>query len=91
LPDNHFAVYPVMPGLLIIEAMAQTAAALDVPYLGRPRSRQLVYFMTSTTSGSAAGGVARRRVAVALHNDLAAAAYLEIQLRRVRSAGIRSP
>ena len=44
--QGHFPSAPVMPGVLIIEAMAQTAAALVVLTLGRAFEGKLVYFMT---------------------------------------------
>lgn len=43
---GHFPKRPVMPGVLIIEAMAQTAGALVVYTLGREVEGKLVYFMT---------------------------------------------
>jgi 3-hydroxyacyl-[acyl-carrier-protein] dehydratase len=43
---GHFPTRPVMPGVLIIEAMAQTAAVLVVQTLGRASEGKLVYFMT---------------------------------------------
>nr|WP_321985413.1 3-hydroxyacyl-ACP dehydratase FabZ [uncultured Lichenicoccus sp.] len=43
---GHFPSRPVMPGVLIIEAMAQTAAALVVLTLGDAFEGKLVYFMT---------------------------------------------
>jgi 3-hydroxyacyl-[acyl-carrier-protein] dehydratase len=43
---GHFPVRPVMPGVLIIEAMAQTAAVLVVETLGEEALGKLVYFMT---------------------------------------------
>ena len=43
--QGHFPVRPVMPGVLIIEAMAQTAAALVVETLGKTAMGKLVYFM----------------------------------------------
>jgi 3-hydroxyacyl-[acyl-carrier-protein] dehydratase len=43
---GHFPKRPVMPGVLIIEAMAQTAAVLVVQTLGREAEGKLVYFMT---------------------------------------------
>jgi 3-hydroxyacyl-[acyl-carrier-protein] dehydratase len=43
---GHFPVRPVMPGVLIIEAMAQTAAVLVVETLGANALGKLVYFMT---------------------------------------------
>ena len=44
--QGHFPGAPVMPGVLIIEAMAQTAAALVVATLGEEAEGKLVYFMT---------------------------------------------
>ena len=44
--QGHFPSKPVMPGVLIIEAMAQTAAALVVLTLGDVFEGKLVYFMT---------------------------------------------
>ena len=34
--QGHFPAEPIMPGVLLIEAMAQTAAVLAVAGLGRP-------------------------------------------------------
>ena len=44
--QGHFPVRPVMPGVLIIEAMAQTAAVLVVQTLGPGSEGKLVYFMS---------------------------------------------
>ena len=44
--QGHFPQQPVMPGVLIIESMAQTAAALVVDSLGKEAEGRLVYFMT---------------------------------------------
>ncbi|MBS1068435.1 3-hydroxyacyl-ACP dehydratase FabZ [Gluconobacter cerinus] len=44
--QGHFPSHPVMPGVLIIEAMAQTAATLVVLTLGKAFEGKLVYFMT---------------------------------------------
>ncbi|HJS32747.1 MAG TPA: 3-hydroxyacyl-ACP dehydratase FabZ [Alphaproteobacteria bacterium] len=44
--QGHFPQRPVMPGVLIIEAMAQTAAVLVVYTLGPDAEGKLVYFMT---------------------------------------------
>ncbi|MSO75735.1 MAG: 3-hydroxyacyl-ACP dehydratase FabZ [Alphaproteobacteria bacterium] len=44
--QGHFPLRPVMPGVLIIEAMAQTAAVLVVHTLGPAAEGKLVYFMT---------------------------------------------
>lgn len=43
---GHFPAHPVMPGVLIIEAMAQTAAVLVVHTLGPDSEGKLVYFMS---------------------------------------------
>jgi len=43
---GHFPSRPVLPGVLIIEAMAQTAAVLVVETLGENAKGKLVYFMT---------------------------------------------
>lgn len=43
---GHFPNHPVMPGVLIIEAMAQTAAVLVVHTLGSDAEGKLVYFMS---------------------------------------------
>jgi len=43
---GHFPDFPVMPGVLIIEAMAQTAAIVVVEALGEEAAGKVVYFMT---------------------------------------------
>ena len=43
---GHFPEKPVMPGVLIIEAMAQTAAVFVVHTLGSESEGKLVYFMS---------------------------------------------
>jgi 3-hydroxyacyl-[acyl-carrier-protein] dehydratase len=43
---GHFPRRPVMPGVLIIESMAQTAAVLVVATLGASAEGKLVYFMS---------------------------------------------
>jgi 3-hydroxyacyl-[acyl-carrier-protein] dehydratase len=43
---GHFPDHPVMPGVLIIEAMAQTAAVLVVETLGPEAVGRVVYFMS---------------------------------------------
>jgi 3-hydroxyacyl-[acyl-carrier-protein] dehydratase len=44
--QGHFPNAPVMPGVLIVEAMAQTAAVLVVHTLGPSSEGKLVYFMS---------------------------------------------
>ena len=44
--QGHFPTEPVMPGVLIIESMAQTAAVLVIATLGPESAGKLVYFMT---------------------------------------------
>ncbi len=43
---GHFPARPVMPGVLIIEAMAQTAAVLVMATMRQQAEGRLVYFMT---------------------------------------------
>jgi 3-hydroxyacyl-[acyl-carrier-protein] dehydratase len=44
--QGHFPGAPVMPGVMIVEAMAQTAAVLVVHTLGPASEGKLVYFMS---------------------------------------------
>jgi 3-hydroxyacyl-[acyl-carrier-protein] dehydratase len=44
--QGHFPGKPVMPGVLIVEAMAQTAAVLVVHSIGGGTEGKLVYFMS---------------------------------------------
>ncbi|MDM7957731.1 3-hydroxyacyl-ACP dehydratase FabZ [Blastomonas sp.] len=43
--QGHFPTRPIMPGVLIIEALAQAAGILAVESLGLAGSGKLVYFM----------------------------------------------
>ena len=44
--QGHFPNYAVMPGVLIVEAMAQAAGALVMHSAGQTAENKLVYFMT---------------------------------------------
>jgi 3-hydroxyacyl-[acyl-carrier-protein] dehydratase len=44
--QGHFPARPVMPGVLIVEAMAQTGGILVVDMLGKDAEGKLVYFMS---------------------------------------------
>ncbi|MGD0192759.1 MAG: 3-hydroxyacyl-ACP dehydratase FabZ [Rhizomicrobium sp.] len=44
--QGHFPEFAVMPGVLIVEAMAQAAGALVVHTLGLTGENRIVYFMT---------------------------------------------
>ena len=54
---GHFPRRPVMPGVLMLEAMAQTAGLLSLPHDGQaPRRQQLFYFAGIDGALQAAGG-----------------------------------
>lgn len=44
--QGHFPGHPVMPGVMIIEAMAQSAAVLAIHSMGAEAEGKIVYFMT---------------------------------------------
>ena len=44
--QGHFPSRPIMPGVLIIESMAQTAAVMVMETLGKTAEGTLVYFMS---------------------------------------------
>lgn len=48
--QGHFPADPVMPGVLIIEAMAQTAGVLVISSLGAEKEGRLVYFMSISSA-----------------------------------------
>lgn len=44
--QGHFPGFPVMPGVLLVEGMAQTAGAICVAALGGVYEPRIVYFMS---------------------------------------------
>lgn len=44
--QGHFPGHPIMPGVLIVESMAQTSAALVMQTLGKDAEGRVVYFMS---------------------------------------------
>ena len=44
--QGHFPGRPVMPGVLLIEAMAQTAGAIVIEHVGAEHAGKLVFFMS---------------------------------------------
>ena len=44
--QGHFPNHPIMPGVLIVEAMAQTSAIVVVSSLGKKAEGKAVYFMS---------------------------------------------
>ncbi len=44
--QGHFPNFPVMPGVLLVEGMAQTAGAICVAAAGERYQPQIVYFMS---------------------------------------------
>ena len=43
--EGHFPGNPIMPGVLIVEALAQAGALLVAPQIGFDPARQVIYFM----------------------------------------------
>jgi len=44
--QGHFPEHPIMPGVLIVEAMAQTAAIVVIEGMDKASADKLVYFMS---------------------------------------------
>jgi 3-hydroxyacyl-[acyl-carrier-protein] dehydratase len=44
--QGHFPGFPVMPGVLLVEGMAQTAGAICVHAMGESYEPRIVYFMS---------------------------------------------
>ena len=77
--QGHFPQKPVMPGVLIIEAMAQTAGALVVETLGEGAMGKLVYFMVIELGALPQAGGAGRRAAYPCPHKTPARQCLEIR------------
>lgn len=71
--QGHFPRQPVMPGVLIIEAMAQTAAVLVVETLDGSVAGKLVYFMSIDSCR--------------FRRPVEPGDQLEIEVKKVRSRG----
>jgi 3-hydroxyacyl-[acyl-carrier-protein] dehydratase len=65
--QGHFPQQPVMPGVLLIEAMAQTAGALVVETLGPAMHGKLVYFMSIDEAKFRAPVMPGDRVTIPVH------------------------
>src|SRR3954449_9186027 len=50
--QGHFPTRPIMPGVLIVEALAQAAGVLAVEALGLAGTGKLVYFMAIEAANS---------------------------------------
>ena len=71
--QGHFPRYPVMPGVLIIEALAQTAGALCVHHAGVKDIPQIVYFL----------GIDRAK----FRRPVVPGDQLHLHVRKIRSRG----
>ena len=67
--QGHFPGHPVMPGVLIVESMAQTAAVLVVETLGPESAGKLVYFMTIDNARFRRPVYPGDRIRVVVHKD----------------------
>ena len=85
--QGHFPAEPLMPGVLIIEAMAQTAAVLVVATLGPEKEGRLVYFMSVELGAVPQAGRPRRHPSHSCRE--AAAARFRLALQRLRPGGWR--
>ena len=78
--QGHFPGQPVMPGVLIIEAMAQTAGAICIHNRGSD-TPSIVYFMTIDECQVSQAGRARRPARTPCEETEAARHDLAVRLR----------
>ena len=79
---GHFPNHPVMPGVLIIESMAQTAAVLVVETLGPDAAGKVVYFMSIEGAKFRRPVVPGRSVAHPRHQGAQSRQCVEVQCGR---------
>ena len=80
--QGHFPGRPIMPGVLIVEALAQAAGVLAVESLGLANSGKLVYFMA--IEGAKFRQPVEPGVLLKLEVEFVAEAGIGLQVRRAR-------
>ena len=80
---GHFPEHPVMPGVLLIEGMAQTAGALCVLAQVTDAKPKLVYFMTIDNAKFRTPGRARRHGRVSREEGPPPIQHLEVRRHRL--------
>ena len=83
--QGHFPGFPIMPGVLLIEGMAQTAGAICVAALGETYQPHIVYFMSHRQGQIPPAGAAWRYRALPCHARSAIAGRSGASSARPRS------